>query len=150
VAAIGAAFVVVAARAANNEAALRSFAVALGPLDNGTQQTALHLQEAARQLRDLGVAATAANAAIAEIARNPLLNPNGAGQIATIGANVGARLGLSPDAGVKSFADAIAGGVDSIVKLGVQVRALDANEVANILTMQRHGQQAEAMARASI
>jgi hypothetical protein len=148
VAAIGAAFAVVAARAANNEAALRSFAVALGPLDNGTQQTALHLQEAARQLRDLGVAATAANAAIAEIARNPLLNPNGAGQIANIGANVGARLGLSPDAGVKTFADAIAGGIDSIVKLGVQVRALDANEVANILTMQRHGQQAEAMARA--
>jgi hypothetical protein len=148
VVAFGAALAVVVTRASNNEAAMRTFSVALGPLDTGSQKAATSLQEAARQLRDMGVAASTANTTIAELARNPLLKPEAAGQITSIGANVGARLGLTPEAGVKTFSDAIAGGTDSIIKLGVQLRALDADEVANILTMQRHGKGAEAMARA--
>lgn len=124
-------------RADATAASLRTFHVALGGADTSAAVNSLH--QGALALREMGVNSAAADEAMASLARNPLINPNTATQLARIGGNVGASLGVDPAAGTKALEAAISGGVAGVVKLGVSLRAMDADEVANILTMQRHG-----------
>jgi hypothetical protein len=131
-----------------NREALRTFNLALGDTSGGTSAAALSMQAGAKALENMGVAAADANKAMADLARNPMINPAAAGDIARIGANVGAALGVSPDQGVKALTDALSGGVDAITKFGLSIHAMSTDEAASITIMAQHGQGVAALNRA--
>ena len=149
-AAVAAGIVLIASRAAQTEANLRSFGVELQTFGNGTGATAQGLQNLVTQLRDTGTAATDAKAAISEIISTPGINqsPANVGAIATLGQNLAALRGDDVTTEVKNVVDALTGGVEATIKFGTGLNALNATEIDNIRTMALHGDAAGAVTKA--
>jgi hypothetical protein len=79
----------------------------------------------------------ATNNAIAEIARNPTLNPASAKDIINTSRNLGDAFGADLSDGFRLLTTALEGGAKGIIDLGVGLNALNADQVAEILTLNR-------------
>lgn len=142
---LAAGFAALELHAANNESALRQFNLALGTVGDRSSAAIQAMQAGALALRSMGVAAADANKAMADLARNPIINPSAIGELQAIGADLGARLGIGPDEGLKTLSSALNGGVEAMVKLGVETRSMTDDEAAQVLIMKQHGDQVAAL-----
>lgn len=133
-----------------NRATAREFNLALGQTGTYADASVKSMQAGALALRNMGVAAADANKLMFELARNPIINPNQIGSLTNLGANLAPRLGIgvTPDEGVKALTTALNGGVESMVRFGVELHAIDSAEAANILIMAQHGDRAGALNKA--
>lgn len=147
VAVLGGAVLLLGERALATDQRLRQFKVTLDTFGNSDSAGgARGLEQAARDLRDMGVAADIANEAIKKLATNVNINPAAVGNIAKTGANVGAVLGIGPEAGIAKLADAL-GSTDEIIKLGNALNALRPGEEAQIRILERTAGAQVAVAR---
>jgi hypothetical protein len=148
VAALGTGLVVLGSRALETDARLRQFNVTVSTLGTGDGKTAAGLEQAVRDLRDMGVEADKAATAVRSIAVNPALNPAAAGDIAKTGVNLGAALGLAPEAGIERLSTALSGTVDDMIKLGNAINAFGPGKEAFIRGLDQNAQKTAAMGRA--
>jgi hypothetical protein len=80
---------------------------------------------------------SATNNAIAEIARNPTLNPASAKDIINTSRNLGDTFGVDLSDGFRLLTTALEGGANGIIDLGLRLNALSAKQVAEILNLNR-------------
>jgi len=146
-AALAGGFAILLSRASDNAAMLRTFNLTLEGTGKSAVTTAANVQAAARDLQRLGVTRAEAEAAQAVLLRNPSLNAAQTSAIGTIGANVGARLGLEPVAGIERFTAAVSGGLESTIKLGFALGALSASQATAARDLARTGGALEAQNR---
>ena len=80
---------------------------------------------------------SATNDALAEIARNPNLEPDAAWDIINTSRNLGDAFGADLSDGFRLLTTALEGGAKGIIDLGLRLNALNADQVAEILTLNR-------------
>lgn len=149
IAAVGVGLGTLLGRASSSAEQLRQFDNILTGFGTSSLTTSKDLQTVVRELRNMGIASEDADKAVKALVRNPVINPAQAGSISKTGLDIGARLGLeNPVEGIATFSDAITKGATAVVDLGLKLGALSGIEAANILEMDRHGKQAEALNKA--
>lgn len=141
IAALAAGFALIVNRALNAQEQLRQFGVTLRGMGVQGLATPADLQAQQRQLRSAGFSGADAASAIQDVVRAGL-NPQLAAQISTTGRDLGAVLGGS---GIQTLTSALSGGVESASKLGLQLHALTAEQVAAYTEMGRFGKSAQAI-----
>lgn len=112
-------------RALTGQQSVRQFGVMLRALGSEGTTTADEMEAAAKRLRDVGLSASDARAALRTAARSGL--DRGAGErLVRIGQNLIPALG---EDALKTFLDAAAGGVEPLGKLAVQLGLVTRGEV---------------------
>jgi hypothetical protein len=140
--ALAGAFAVIFTRSVSNELQLRRFEAVLRDIVPQFNTSSVALQKLSYDLRAVGVASADAEKGIVDLARNSnvnLQNPNAVRSLATLGVNVGARLGIGDAAGIAKVNEALNAQSDAVVKLGLDTKAFTVAEAAEIAIQIQRG-----------
>ncbi len=148
--AVAAAFGVVAAAigsAVSRATELKQLNVALETFHPASILVAKDLEDVQKHFEKTGESATILKTAIAELSRNPNINPAAIGSIIGVSQNLGAALGTDTAGGIKELITALDGGAEGILNLGNKLRALTVDQGAEILKLNDTGHAQEAVAK---
>ncbi len=126
---------------------LKQLNVALETFHQSSIVTAKDLEGIQKQFEKTGESATTLQTIIAELARNPNINPAAIGSIIGVGQNIGAALGTDTAGGVKELITALDQGAVGIVNLGNKLHALTVDQGAEILRLNETGHAQDAVAK---
>lgn len=141
----GVAIYAVASRSSELESQQRALGVAIAGVGRSAELSTGQLQGYITQLKQQGVAAADAQAAVTALARNPSLSSGAIGRIVGLGADAAAGSGKSVQEVISLMSDAMKGSVDGIQKLDEAFNLLTATEAASIRNMVEHGDKAAAL-----
>lgn len=141
----GLAIYAVASRSNELESQQRALGVAIAGVGRSAELSTGQLQGYITQLKQQGVAAADAQAAVTALARNPSLSSGAIGRIVGLGADAAAGSGKSVQEVISLMSDAMKGSVDGIQKLDEAFNLLTATEAASIRNMVEHGDKAAAL-----
>lgn len=143
-AAIGAGFGALVVRAERAQESARQFDILLKGLGQGSLTTGAGLEKVTQKMRAFGLSAAEAREAERGIIRSGL---SGARSGDIIGTGKNAEVLLGGD-GVQTVTTALSGGLETTIQLGVQLKALTAQEIAAWREMARLGQTTDATTQA--
>src|SRR5665213_1280244 len=124
---------------------LRSFNVILNATGASSVVTAAQLDLTVIKLRDMGVAVADTQAAIQAGLRTPGINKAQVDNIVAAAPDLGAALGIGTTEAAGKYFASIAGGVETMLKLGFATQTVTGAEAAHWHEMALSGQQAEAI-----
>ena len=140
----GVAIYAVASRSSELESQQRALGVAIAGVGRSAELSTGQLQGYITQLKQQGVAAADAQAAVTALARNPSLSSGAIGRIVGLGADAAAGSGKSISETFQMLTEASKGSFEGIIKLDEAFNLLTAQQVANIRVMTEHGDKAKA------
>lgn len=143
--AFGAAAYAVFQRSSDLEAQQRTLSVAIQGVGRSAELSGAQLQGYVANLKQQGVAAAEATAAIASLARNSSLSPAMIGRIAGMGADAAAALGTSVPDAIKQLSEAAKGTTEAVQRLDDAFNLLNPTEASAVRTMIEHGEKAKAL-----
>lgn len=141
VAALAGGFAFLVTRAISAQSEIRSLDVLLRGMGGTSLASGSSLDAAARRLRDVGLTPQEASAQITAVTRAGL-NPASAERVVRTGANLVPVLG---DSATQSLTTALSGGLESAIKFGQAIHALDGEQVTLFRTMARGGDTVKAL-----
>lgn len=145
VAALGFAIGSVASRSMELEAQQRALGVAIAGVGRSAELSTDQMQGYVTALKQQGVAATEAQAAITALARNPSLSGSAIGRIVGLAPDAAAASGRSIQETFTLLSEGAKGSLDGILKLDEAFNLLTASQVSNIRTMVEHGDKTKAV-----
>ncbi len=126
---------------------IKQLNVALETFHQTSTTTAKDLIEVQKQFEKTGESSTTLKTAIAELSRNPNINPAAIGSIIGVAQNLGAALGTDTAGGIKELMTALDGGAEGILNLGNKLRALTVEQGTEILRLNETGHAQDAVAK---
>lgn len=123
---------VLIAKAVELDSRTRTLNVALSGMGTASLVSSAGLERSIKELRDYGLAADEAQAAVLKIARTPGINPAATTRLAETGADLGAIRGTGTDAGVSELIQTLQQGPEAIINLGVELRKISPDEAKHI------------------
>jgi hypothetical protein len=147
-AALAVGFGVILARAISNTAAIKEFNNALGTVGDNSSTTIKGMEQAAKALENVGVAAADANKFVSDLARNTKIDPAYAKEITEVAIATSRVRNVDVTQGIKDFQAAMDGSIQTMVDFAFSIHAIDKAEAGNLITMAQEGKGAEAMNRA--
>lgn len=142
--AFGVAIYAVGSRSVELESQQRALGVAIAGVGRSAELSTGQLQGYITQLKQQGVAAADAQAAVTALARNPSLSSSAIGRIVGLGTDAAAGSGKSISETFQLLAEASKGSIEGITKLDEAFNLLTAEQVANMRVMTEHGDKAKA------
>lgn len=125
-------FIAATVRLADTQQNIKLFQLELDALGESGRTNGIELQKAFEALRDSGTSAAEALMVIQQVTRNPLINQARTQEITFLARDIASLTGDTlPEANQKLTA-ALSGGVDAVIKYGLALNALSANEAAQI------------------
>ena len=140
----GLAIYAVASRSVELEGQQRALGVAIAGVGRSADLSTGQLQGYITQLKQQGVSAADAQAAVTALARNPSLSSGAIGRIVELGADAAAGSGKSISETFQLLTEASKGSFEGIMKLDEAFNLLTVQQVANIRVMTEHGDKAKA------
>lgn len=144
-AAFGVATYAVFQRASDLESQQRALGVAIAGVGRSAELSAGQLQGYVTQLKQQGVAAAEAQAAVVALSRNSSLSGGAIARIVGLAPDAAAASGQSIQDVARLMADAMKGTVDGVQKLDEAFNLLTAAEAASIRVMIEHGEKGKAL-----
>ena len=142
---LGVATYAVFQRASDLEGQQRTLGVAIAGVGRSAELSTTQLQGYVTQLKQQGVAAAQAQAAVVALARNPALSGGAISRIVGLAPDAAAASGQSIQDVIRLMSDAMKGSVDDVKKLEETFNLLTAAEAASIRTMIEHGEKGRAL-----
>jgi hypothetical protein len=135
IAGLGLGFGALLVRAQSNSEQLRQFNLLLER--TGRLSSNLDIGGENSRLRSLGISRDTANTQRLAMARIPSLNEASGERLQALGANLGARLGLGPEAGFQQLIQTISQGPEATIRFAASMRALSVDQAAALLSSAR-------------
>lgn len=132
-------------RASELEGQQRALSVAISGVGRSAELSAGQLQGYVTQLKQQGVAAAEAQAAVVALARNPGLSGGAISRIVGLAPDASAASGQSIQDTARLMSDAMKGTVDNVQKLDEAFNLLTAAEAASVRVMLEHGDKGKAL-----
>lgn len=132
-------------RAADLEGQQRTLGVAIAGVGRSAELSTTQLQGYVTQLKQQGVAAAEAQAAVVALTRNSSLSGGAIARIVGLAPDAAAASGQSIQDMARLMADAMKGTVDGVQKLDEAFNLLTAAEAASIRSMIEHGDKGRAL-----
>lgn len=132
-------------RASELEGQQRALSVAISGVGRSAELSAGQLQGYVTQLKQQGVAAAEAQAAVVALARNPGLSSGAISRIVGLAPDASAASGQSIQDTARLMSDAMKGTVDNVEKLDEAFNLLTAAEAASVRVMLEHGDKGKAL-----
>lgn len=132
-------------RASELEGQQRALSVAISGVGRSAELSAGQLQGYVTQLKQQGVAAAEAQAAVVALARNPGLSSGAISRIVGLAPDASAASGQSIQDTARLMSDAMKGTVDNVQKLDEAFNLLTAAEAASVRVMLEHGDKGKAL-----
>jgi hypothetical protein len=142
---LGVATYAVFQRASDLESQQRTLGVAIAGVGRSAELSTGQLQGYVAQLKQQGVSAAEAQAAVVALTRNSSLSGGAIARIVGLAPNAAAASGQSIQDVTRLMADAMKGTVDGVQKLDEAFNLLTAAEAASIRVMIEHGNTARAL-----
>lgn len=139
VTALAGSFAVLLIRAESNAERLRQLNLIMERTGQISRASTASLGAEDARLRALGISRDLAQTQRLAISRSPVLSGIGSEQLQTVGANVGAFYGTSPEDGFAQLTQALSAGPEATIRFALSLKALNVEQAATLLQATRTG-----------